>query len=199
MPETLQGDSLSTVHRIAGDRTLASAQAGDESAFEQLMAHHSPALIRFAAQVLGGDEEGAESVVQDAWLRAWDDLGTFESRDHLVRWLFTVARCRAISVLRKRKRMRYGSWQDEPGEEPGFASPAAPAIEPRHPEHAEAVNEAVASLPDAYRGPATLFYLHGQSVAQVALLLDLTRGTVKMRLHRARDWLRRRLNACVSE
>jgi len=186
MQTAVQGRGAPRVLPFEHEHALVLAVAGDECAFEVLVRDLSPPLTRFIERVLRGDADRASGVVQETWLAAWEHLRTFESADHLTRWLYRVARCRAISCIRSNRRMLPVPWNDEPNEELRLPSPAVP---PHTDTASDAVHEvacAVSRLPDIYRGVATLHYLHGQSVAQVAVLLGLRRCAVKMRLHRAR-------------
>ena len=192
MQTAVRGRDAPRVLASEHEHALVLAVGGDEHAFDVLVRDLSPPLTRFAERVLYGDADRASGVVQETWLAAWQHLRTFESVDHLTRWVYRVARCRAISCIRSNRRVLSVSWNDEPNEEFGLPSPAArPHADPAY-DAAHEVARAVARLPDTYRGVATLHYLHGQSIAQVSVLLGLRRCAVKMRLYRARQWLRTR-------
>lgn len=192
MPTAIQGRGAPRVLANSEEEVLAAASRGDEHAFAVLVTALTPSLQRFAECILR-DAERASAAVQDAWLAAWESMRTFESVDHLTGWMYRVVRCRAISIIRKQKRVFSVTWSDEPGEEPGLPSPAAPESDALPCEVASEVRKVVDRLPDAYRGVATLFYLHQQPLREVSRLVALPVSTVKMRLHRARDWLRKRL------
>lgn len=160
--------------------------------FEVLVPALTPSLQRFAESKLQ-DHECAAETVQDAWCAAWRVRQTFTSVDHLTRWLFRVVRYRWVSTVRKQKRMVLVASAGNSGEEPGFPLlPSKPQVQSTG-EVQEKVREVIDSLPDTYRGAAILSFLRGLHYTSVAHLLRLSPNTVKMRLHRARDRLRRAL------
>lgn len=160
--------------------------------FEILVPALTPSLQRFAESKLQDHERAAEAV-QDAWYAAWRVRQTFTSVDHLTRWLFRVVRYRWVSTIRKQRRMTLVESASDSGEEPGFSlSPAKAPLQSTGEVH-EKVREVIDRLPETYRGAAILHFLCGHHYTSVAHLLRLSPNTVKMRLHRARDRLRRAL------
>ena len=186
-------DTLSRDRSSDRDACLGRACSGDGRAFAMLVEQLSPSIERSLVRFLRSDAEAASAAMQDAWTAASQRLTDFESTEHLVCWLHRVAKCKAISGLRKIRRLVTSSWEEPSGDSHGFPLPAAPLEESPDREGRDAIRQAVACLPDAYRGIATLYYLHGQEIREVARLGNLSVGTVKMRLHRARVRLRRRL------
>src|SRR4030095_9619288 len=79
------------------------ARAGDEDAFRMLVERHSRSLFRLAFR-LTGNEQDAEDVVQDAWLKAYRRLDQFESRANFGSWLYRIAANCAYDLLRGRRR-----------------------------------------------------------------------------------------------
>src|SRR5262245_51240346 len=167
------------------------ARDGDDSAVGALVAMLSPAIESWLRASFRGDADRASGALQDAWMSAVASLDIFQSVEHLQAWLRRVARNRAISGLRKTRR-----FQSPPTDEDGFGllvqirARIAPATDR---ELYAQLQSGIARIPDAYRGAATLFYVHGQPLGEVAVLLGLPKSTVKMRLHRARERLRRTL------
>lgn len=173
------------------DPCLRQAQAGDAQAFEQLVGVFTPEVQGPLLGRLRGDEDTASAAVQDAWLAAWQQLRTFRCAEHLVRWLHRVARFKAISMLRARRLERLVSWQQREGATSDqLREPQATLRSTLDAETVMDVREAVATLPDSYRGVATLYYLHGYPIQEISTVLCLPALAVKMRLHRARLGLR---------
>jgi len=194
MPTAVQGRGAPRVLASNQEELLAAAAGGDEHAFAVLVTALTPGLLRFAECILR-DSERASAAVQDAWLMGWGAMRAFESVSHLTKWMIRVVRHRAISEIRRKRRVRSAAWSDEVGEEPYLPSPAASEPHALPHEVASEIREVVDRLPDAYRGVATLFYLHQQPLREVSRLVGLPVPTVKMRLHRARRWMRTRLRA----
>jgi len=123
----------------------------------------------------------AEEVVQEAFARAWEREQRGESFDHLAGWVATVALNLARSGRRRRKAERRAidrvEAQPQVGDPEGWSSVAG------------VVREAVDGLPRRQRDVVCLYYLLDLDVATVAELLDVSQGTVKTALSRARTRL----------
>jgi RNA polymerase sigma-70 factor (ECF subfamily) len=173
------------------------ARSGDPLAFTMLVEQVSPRIEGSLRRFLRGDADAASAALQDAWMAAWQQWSEFNSGEHLVRCLHRVARCKATSHIRKVRRLKFTPWPDPLANR---RSPPPDSMRQRGigSEAREAVRSAVAHLPDAYRGVATLHYLDGLPLREVSGLLDLPVGALKMRLHRARVRLRRSLRSTPS-
>jgi RNA polymerase sigma-70 factor (ECF subfamily) len=173
---------------------LLRAGRGDEAAFLLLYERHRTPVFRFACRMLGSVEQ-AEDVTQDCFLSILRRPEAFrEERASLRTYLCAIARHLALKQLRKRGQE---TAMDDPSEEaPGGAraaggsDPLSAAIEA---EAAEAVRMAVEALPPLQREAVVLFEYQDMSLADVAAVCDTDVGTVKSRLHRARERLRRTL------
>src|ERR1700738_2533503 len=83
---------------------LARARQGDSEAFRALVERHSRSLFRLTYRMTG-NEQDAEDLVQEAFLRAYRQLGRFESRANFGTWLHRIAVNCSVDLLRKRKRL----------------------------------------------------------------------------------------------
>jgi RNA polymerase sigma factor (sigma-70 family) len=173
------------------ERFVVAAAAGDRDAFSSLVSATSGVVASIALAILR-DLDLSCDVSQDVFLAAWRDLRKLRNPASFLPWLRQLTRNRAHHVLRShvRARRHEGDTATE-----GFLE----AINDPRPnadaqvvarEEAETLARALDALPDDTREVLTLFYREGQSVAQVALLLDLTEVAVKKRLSRARAALR---------
>jgi RNA polymerase sigma-70 factor (ECF subfamily) len=102
---------------------LERAQAGDNEAFRMLVEEHSHKMFRLAYRMTG-NEQDAEDVVQETFLRAYGQLKNYESRAHFASWLHRIAANYAIDLLRRRKRWKLNQLletspliSDSPGQE----------------------------------------------------------------------------------
>ena len=86
---------------------VARTRAGDPAAFEELVARHHAACLRYAAHLLG-DRTEAEDVVQETWVRAYRSLGRYEERSQFRSWLFRILvnRCRTSFRSNTNRRTR---------------------------------------------------------------------------------------------
>jgi RNA polymerase sigma-70 factor (ECF subfamily) len=158
-----------------------------EETIRLLFRRHTPALLRLAQRLLGGDLAAAEDVVQEVWIRSAARLADFRFESKLRTWLcgFAINRCR--EVLRSRSGAP-------------VAAPSVETLEPASPVAAEAnaasaldLERAVASLPDGYRSVFVLHDILGFTHREIAARLAIEEGTSKSQLFLARRALRRRL------
>jgi RNA polymerase sigma-70 factor, ECF subfamily len=179
-------------------------RAGDEAAFDELVARHDGALRRVARTYVRTDAAAAD-VVQETWLGVIRGLGSFEGRSSLRTWIFRILVNRARTrALREARDLPFSSLEsdDEPAVEPsafgrdGRWASAPPRLD-AEPESkllsAELrahLLEAVDGLPPAQRAVITLRDLVGLGADEVCDLLELTEGNQRVLLHRARSRVR---------
>jgi RNA polymerase sigma-70 factor (ECF subfamily) len=129
-------------------------------------------------------------MAQDAFVRAFRALHTFRGDSAFSTWLTAIAMNVYRSALRERPPMR-GTVEavalraDNPG----------PLEDLETRERLLAVRQMVSTLPPRYREPIVLYYFQDMNVAETARILGIAEGTVKARLHRGKQFLRRRLMA----
>jgi RNA polymerase sigma factor (sigma-70 family) len=152
--------------------------AGDERAFRCLYREHATALYRLALRFLAGDEASAE----DAWARAVRGLSGFEGRAALRSWLSAiVVRC-CLERIRWERRGGERLADDVPSPVVGASSEARVDLE-----------RAFEALPWGYRSVLVLHDIEGYTHEAIAGMLDISPGTSKSQLSRARASLRRSL------
>ncbi len=164
---------------------IASAAAGDRSAFERLVTRHAAAVLRLAT-IVTGDAASAEDAAQQAFLSAFRNAASFRGEASFRAWLLTITRRAAYRVCKKQSR-------EEPMEEPtmqlgldagwGSEDPEALAIAA---ERRDLLSSALASLGAADREVLVLRDIEGLSGAEAAEVLGVGQRALKSRLHRAR-------------
>ena len=167
-------------------------RAGDEEAFLLVYERHRRPLFRFAYRMLASVPL-AEDVVHECFLVMLTHPLRFDpARGSLRTFLCAVTRNLSFKQLRKRG---HETLTDEPLESEGTAPSEAPEPLRRllEGERSVAVQEAVASLSPLQREVLILFEYEGESLADIAQIVGADVGTVKARLHRARERLRRTL------
>ncbi len=160
--------------------------AGDVNAFEGIVRRWQGPLVNMAWRYCR-DRGRAEELAQDAFVRAWRGLASWRQESSFSTWLFALA----ANVYRndlKRSPTVMLSIDDVP--EP--SKPARQHIQIEERSRDENVRRAVLALPKKYREPVVLFYFHDKDVAAAARTMGMPEGTVKARLSRARELLRRR-------
>ena len=173
---------------------VARLQRGDDSAFEDIVRAHSGRLLSVARRFLGNDED-ARDAVQDAFIRAYKAIHTFEARAQLYTWLHRILVNTALMKLRERRRRPTESIEDllptytNDGHQAVASRDWSDAVLERK-ETAGIVREAIAMLPDQYREVLVLRDIEDKDTAEAAEILGTTSNVVKVRLHRARQALR---------
>ncbi|MGH2754345.1 MAG: RNA polymerase sigma factor [Actinomycetota bacterium] len=162
--------------------TLRSAQRGDLGAFDQLVQAFQADLWRFCIGLLR-DEAKAEDAVQETFLKMFRHLDDYRGRSKFSTWLFSIARNCAYDELRRSARSTRTQTRLEM-EPPRGQSDETSGVE---------VREALAELPVELREPVVLIDVFGDSYKDAALVMGLPVGTVKSRVHRARERLARAL------
>jgi len=160
--------------------------AGDVRAFEGIVRRWQGPLINLAWRYTR-DRGRAEELAQEAFLRAWRGLASWRQESAFSTWLFALA----ANVYRNDlKRVPVVKVPIDEAPEPSRPAPQHDDLALRSRD--ESVRRAVLALPLRYREPVLLFYFHEMDVAAAARTLRLPEGTVKARLSRARELLRRR-------
>jgi len=181
-------------NKMDGDATLvARLRAGDPDAFETLVRAHSGRLLSVARRFL--NREDAEDAVQEAFIKAFKAIGTFEERAQLQTWLHRIVVNTALMKLRSQKRKPEESIDDllpafqADGHQVTESCDWSDAVLERK-QTAALVHRAIAQLPEQYRVVLALRDLEELDTAETAAALGTTTTVVKVRLHRARQALR---------
>ena len=190
--------SLTTSPAFDDAALVARAQAGDTEAFGELMTHYERKIYRLAKNITQNDED-AEDVLQDAFLKAFEHLGTFQGNSKFYTWVVRIAVNEALMRLRKRKGVKSVSL-DEPvelGEETANREIAVWADNPEaqysRAEYERILNDAVEDLKPDFRIVFTLRDIEELSTEETAEILHISIAAVKSRLLRARLALREKL------
>ena len=175
------------------------AQRGDARAFEELYRRYQPRIYALALHLTGKPSD-ADDITQDAFLKAYRKLDSFEGRSEFFTWLYRIALHRALNVKRDRGRRRTVGL-DDPRVTAAVAVDAA-----GDPRRALELQESYAHLLAAFdrlsrllRTTVVLTTLQGLSYKEVAVVLDTSEGTVAWRVHEARRQLRKHMERLQKE
>lgn len=159
---------------------------GDVRAFETLYRTHCGPLFGLALRLTGRPAD-AEELTQEVFVRAWEHRSDFDNPDHFRRWLRKVTVNLWLSDVRRRKPL---ALDDEDG------GGADQLVDPRSrnaaatPAQRLDLERAIAALPTRMRAVFVLFDVYGYRHEEVGDLLELTAGSSKVLLHRARRRLK---------
>jgi RNA polymerase sigma-70 factor (ECF subfamily) len=179
---------------------LASMRRGDPRALHRLIDDYSPKLYNVALRILRHPQD-AEDAVQDALLAAIRKIDQFDGRSSLPTWLYRIAVNASLMALRKRGARRR---REEPFEVPRYEDlhsreladwGADPVHKVLTAEMRQVMEQAIDHLPEKYRVVFVLRDLEGLSTEETSRMLRLTPANVKIRLMRARLFLRERLDS----
>ena len=157
--------------------TLEAARRGSLAAFEEIVRACQHDVWRFTMNVVH-NREAAEDVTQETFVRAFRALGRYRGDAKFTTWLLTIARNCALDEVRQSARRRDATSELEAQPRQLSTSDPATVLE---------VREALQALPLELRESIVLIDMLGESYADAAVVLHLPIGTVKSRVHRARD------------
>lgn len=166
------------------------AQRGDQDAFAQLVEANQNKIYALALRMSGHPEDAAD-LAQEAFLRAWRSLPSFQGDSSFATWLYRLTSNLCIDFLRQEKRKRAAVTVTSLDEEESSAVDVpdhrfTPQNELERKELQQAVGKAILLLSDEHRQVLVLRELEGLSYSEIAQQLDLEEGTVKSRIARAR-------------
>ena len=188
--------SISAAGGMTDEEVVGRVRAGETALFEVIMRRYNQRLFRVALSILGNDDE-AEDVTQDAYVRSYMHLDQFEGRAKFSTWLTKIAVHEALARLRARQRIveidaMSGAVEDSMVLESKSPSPEQEVMT----QTIKIVLEsAIEKLPETYRSVFMMREVEGMSTAETAECLDLSEESVKVRLHRARSMLRKHIYA----
>lgn len=183
---------------LPDDELITLCKARDQEAFAALVERYKSRVFSLAYRMLGQREE-AEDVAQEAFIHVYQALDTFRIGDKFSSWVYRITSNLCIDHLRRRRHKEIS--MDAPVDREGEVkrefpdqgrSPEGQVIDK---EFKAALEKAILTLSPAYRTVVVLRHVHNLAYEEIARVLNLPLGTVKTRLFRAREILRRKVSA----
>src|SRR5262245_10576093 len=171
---------------LEADSDVALAAAGDASAFERIYRAHVAKIHSLARRMLGPGE--ADEVTQDIFVRTWQKLHTFRGDAAFSTWLHRLA----VNVVIERRRT-WAVQRERINDDPSVLERVM--VPPARADLTVSFDQAIEQLPAGAREIFVLHDVEGYKHREIASLLDITSGTSKRQLHRARMLLRKQLGA----
>lgn len=174
---------------------------GDTAAFEELVEIHQNSVIGTVAKMLGNPAE-AEDIAQQVFVRVWKSAERYEPQAKFTTWLFTITRNLVFNEVRRRKRKPSMSIEEREEDfhlmeaDVTTISPDDSALQN---ELEEAIDKAVADLPEKQRMAVVLRRYEEMPYEEIGKVLDITVPAVKSLLFRARSQLKESLNKYLEE
>ena len=184
---------------------MAQVLAGDKDAFRLLVDRHSRSLYSVAYRMTGNQQD-AEEVVQDSFLRAYKSLERFELRSSFSTWLYRIAVNRSLDFLRARKMTDSRQIADNPApDEDGTQSQIQVATSTPGPdrmllssEAGDKIARAMAQLTPPERVAFTMRHLEGKSITEISKALKIRESAAKNSVFRAVQKMRQQLEPLMS-
>ena len=185
------------MERLADESLIRRIKAGDVQAFEEIVKTYEKPVYNLALRYTGNPDD-AFDVSQDVFLRVYRSIDTFKGQSKFSTWLYQIATNICIDHCRKASRKKEISMTvtDDTGEETelDFADNSyTPEQVIEQEELKEELNRCIGKLGDEHRLILTLRDIEGLSYQEIGTILQMEQGTVKSRLFRAREKLRKLL------
>ncbi|MDH4198052.1 MAG: RNA polymerase sigma factor [Candidatus Aminicenantes bacterium] len=172
---------------------MAKVQARDEAAFAKIMTIYKDRIVNYLYQFVG-DYQKAVELAQETFLRVYFKADRYRPIAPLSSWIYAIASNLAKTELKRTRRTATVSLEDLPN---GYAAGAF-AMDPPDPGLVRNLREALAGLHPRYRIPVVLKDVEGFSQEEIARIIDRPVGTVKARISRGREYLKRKLEKAAS-
>lgn len=187
--------------RIEDRELIANAIAGRQDAYKRLMSKYHKAIYHLIIRMVGNNED-VEDLTQEAFIKAFNSLSSFNDEFAFSTWLYKIATNNCIDYLRKRKlktfsidRPLHAEDGDQQYEIPDDSHIPDSGILQN--QQTNTIQHAIEQLPEKYRVVIVMRHQEEKSYEEIAEELDLPLGTVKAHIFRAREMLYRSLRGRV--
>jgi RNA polymerase sigma-70 factor (ECF subfamily) len=173
-------------HSEPDARIIEKILAGQSALFEEIVRRYQR-MVTSVAYRLGVPASDLEDLVSEVFIKAYRNLARYRPEHAFSTWLYRLATNRILDDRRQRRREGYSEPLDERQADPG---PGADSVLDES-ERASAVARALEALPEEYRAPLVLLHMEGRKVSEISAVLAIPEGTVKTRLARGRERLKK--------
>lgn len=178
-------------------KRIKQVKRGDQNAFAEIVELFKDKVYQLCYRMVGNAHD-AEDLAQEAFIRAYVNINSYDTNRKFSTWLYRIATNLSIDRLRKKKPYYFLDAEIEGAE--GLTMYSQIATDELQPdemveslEFQEWVQQEINELPVMYRSVIVLKYIEELSLKEIGDILDLPIGTVKTRIHRGREALRKRL------
>ena len=184
---------VSQLSAIADCDLVTRALVGREDGFEELVRRYQRPIAAYVYRMVG-DYDAALDLTQEVFIKVYNSLRRYRSEFKFSTWIYKIAHNSAVDHLRRqggRERALTNDFEGEPFELPIESRRPSPEQETERAERRLEIERVVSELPTAYRNLVLLRHSHDLSYDEIAEVTGLPLGTVKNRLFRAREVMRR--------
>ena len=180
---------LKPLRQQTDEQLMARAAAGNDTAFEELYRRYARRLKGFFFMQLGGDEELAADATHDAFLRAYEARSRYQEGRKVDTWLFTIA----YNICKNHYRSNAYEAQLLASLDAELVSIQQIEVELDAAALDQALEQVLAELPATLHQIFSLHYQEELTIPQVAEIVGIPEGTVKSRLHKTMNIIRKKL------
>jgi len=179
------------------------AKNGDTKAFEELMKRTQTNIYNLGLRLLGNKEDAAD-LMQETYIKAYENLNRFEGRSSFSTWLYRIATNNALMKLRKEKKKKVSIDELKKFGDKSYKVEISdwsenPSSYFKSAELKEVLQKAIDSLPPKYKSVFILHDVEGLPLTEVAQILSLSVPAVKTRVHRSRMYLREKISEYIKK
>jgi len=179
------------------------AKKGNQAAFTELVELYSERIYNLGLRILKNPDDAAD-VLQETFIAVYQKIDSFDGRSNFFTWLYRIATNFALMKLRKGKRTIYtdqdmGDQFDDPEKMQIHEWQDLPLRDMLNNEFRKHLDNAIDQLPEIYRSVFVLRDLEDMSIKETSQILGITESNVKIRLKRARVYLREELAHYMDE
>lgn len=198
-------DRLKTIDdRLSDIMLIERIRLGEKKLFEYIMRRYNPRLFRIGRSIIK-DEDEVEDVLQETYLKVYENLQKFENRSSFSTWLIRILMNTALARKTQMNKLEYADEQSN-GEDEHFSYNKLEQPDMKTPESNSINNElknyledAVDKLPQIYRTVFMMREVEEMSIAETSECLQISETNVKVRLNRAKEMLRENLSGIYKE
>ncbi|HWX41067.1 MAG TPA: sigma-70 family RNA polymerase sigma factor [Blastocatellia bacterium] len=201
--QAVELNSSRSVETASDHELLAAIRDGDEGAFGEIVRRYRNPITNFVYRMIDDYDRSVE-LAQETFIRIYTSASRYKADYSFSTYIYRIASNLAISELRQRKRRKlvslFSAFSDEGGEAMELDLPDEGPLQDEtliEDERRRAVARAITSLPVKYRAAIVLRDIEGLSYDRIAETLNLSEGTVKSRINRARNLLKEKLSAYI--
>ncbi len=182
---------------IVDKKLVTGAKNGDKQAFTELINLYKDKIYNHVYRIIGNIQE-AEDITQETFLKVYANIDKYDEQYKFSTWIYRIATNLCIDRIRRKKAdfSLDNKWEEEDGMD-WYNKLAAPDMTPEEEvistEQHKQVEQAILSLPPKYRVVMNLRYIQDFSIQEISKIVNLSVATVKTRLFRGRESLRKQL------
>lgn len=184
--------------KISEQELIQLAKKGDRFAQAKIVKDHEKMVYNLGLKLLG-NEEKAECILQETFLKVLQALPKFQEKSQLSTWIYRIATNQALMRLRKKKKQHFSIHEEQDDDGKDYSTfvkslDADPLDNLLNLELNEKMDRAIEQLPENYKTVFVMKDIEGLALKEIAEILDLSLPAVKSNLHRARITLRNKLS-----